>query len=191
MSSTLTNAPTLNQVIRRHLDATIRAMGGALPGTVLAYDENSGTCTVRPGVHRVVPTVEGDFSFEQLPMVYDVPVCWPQGRNFQILGTLSEGDPVLLVCLDRDPSGWLRTGEPSEPDDVRESSWSNAVALPGLVPMSNPFTQQSDAAALASRVDQILAALKQAPSGNGYGAAVKTSLAALETTASEVLKISG
>jgi hypothetical protein len=55
--------------------------------------------------------------------------------------------------MDRDISGWLRTGVHQDPDDTRIHSWSSAVAIPGLVPSSSPFPEPSDAAALASKLD--------------------------------------
>ncbi len=207
MSSTSTNTPTLLSVITRQIDAKMRAQGGALPGTVKSFNPATDTCVVQPGVHRIVPTIEGDFDFEELPPIYDVPVMWPQGRNFKIEGALSPGDPVLLICLDRDASAWFRTGKPSEPDDVRESSWANAVAIPGLVTAQNPFSIQTDAVALASKMDSIfraISAIAVAASPvdaiaavNAIVAAVKTSYPAtpgvpsIATSGSTVLKVSG
>jgi hypothetical protein len=66
---------------------------------------------------------------------------------------------VLLVACDRDISPWRRTGEPSEPEDARLHDWNNAVAIPGLVPDSSPFDAPGDAAALASKLDQIFRAI--------------------------------
>ncbi len=167
-----TNSPTLLSVIQRQLDTKFNNAGGALPGTVISFNSSADTCVVRPGVNRSVPVIgEDDYVFEQLPPIYDVPVCWPQGRNFRFNGTLNAGDPVLLVCLDRDASGWIRTGKPSDPDDVRESSWAHAVAIPGLVPASNPFNP-TDAAALASKLDNLIAALKTVKPGPASDTAV-------------------
>ncbi len=197
-----TNTPTLMSVINRQLDMRINNMGGALPGTVVSFDAGSDTCVVRPGVNRSVPVIgEDDFVFEELPPVYDVPVCWPQGRNFRFNGTLNAGDHVLLVCLDRDASGWLRPGKPSDPDDVRESSWANAVAIPGLVPSTNPFNP-TDSAALASKLDALIAALKTVKPGAASDTAVvvglkfpnvsgSTSPDPSTTTGSSTLKLGG
>lgn len=150
-----TRSPTFADVMNHLIDYRLRALGGALPGNVVSYDPSSQTASVRPGVHRITPTDTEDFAFELLPIVHRVPVCWPRGRNFRIEGTLLPGDPVLLVCLDRDASGWLETGKASEPVDLREGTWASAVAVPGLVPDTDPFTGIVDAPALASRVDAI------------------------------------
>ena len=145
------------------LDRREAALSKALPGTVVEYDVITRTCTVQPGVHRLVPSVDDPWGdeIEELPSIPNVPVMWPQGRGFAILPALGllPGDPVLLICCDRDISGWLRTGLPSEPDDARSHSWGSTVAIPGLVHDAYVNTP-TDAAALASKVRDELRALR-------------------------------
>ncbi len=194
-----TDTPTLADVIRTGIQAATRSLGVALPGTVVSYDDDSQTATVQPGVHRVVPTIEdeSELEAEALPAVQNVPVCWLVGRGIQVKASLEAGDSVLLICLDRDPSGWMRSGRAQPPDDVREHHWANAVAIPGLVPSSSPFDTPGDAAALASKVDIILAALNNGTPGNAFGASVQSYLTNNglagpgATTASEVLLLDG
>jgi hypothetical protein len=154
--------PDLASLLTTIAEQSERNVGVALPGTVVSYNAGKQTCSVDPGVHRLVPSEEDEDldEIEALPTIQDVPVIWPQGRNFNIVGTLSKGDPVLLVCMDRDPSGWMRTGDPAEPDDARTHHWSSAVAIPGLVPDRNPFPSPSDAAALASVLATIIGELR-------------------------------
>lgn len=194
----ITNSqPVRGQVVRTAIDARLSRTGVATPGTVVSYDAASATCTVRLGVHRLVPSAnDADLDdVEEHPALQDVPVCWPVGRGFQVLGTLSPGDSVLLVCMDRDISGWRRTGQPAEPEDARVHSWSSAVAVPGLVPAQSPFPAPGDAAALASKVDEFLSALATCTPGPQEPglAALKTQFAAyanpLATSGSTVLKL--
>lgn len=156
--------PTGAQVISMAIDRKLRAVGKALPGTVVSYDAVTETCVVRPGVNRLVPSVQDDVpdDFEELPALQDVPVMWPRARGFSLVGSLGSGDTVFLVCCDRDISGWRATGQPSDPEDVRQHSWGSVVAIPGLVPDTNPFTTPGDAAALASRVEAELNSLRSA-----------------------------
>jgi hypothetical protein len=186
------------------LDERERMLSKALPGTVVTYDTATKTCTVRPGVHRLVMSTSDfdDDEIEELPAIPNVPVLWPQGRGFAFTPSvgLLPGDPVLLICCDRDISGWLETGVPSAPDDARAHSWSSAVAIPGLVPATyvNVLT---DALALASKMDAMfrpLALLSAAtdPAStmalvNAILAAVKLSYpTALSSCASAVAKVS-
>lgn len=172
--------PTFAEAIRIGIASALRNFAVAQPGTVISYDAGSQTCSVQPGVHRLVPSIEDNDEdvVEELPSIQHVPVCWPQGRGISIKGTLEKGDSVLLVACDYDPSGWMRAGSPQPPDDARSHHWANAVAIPGLVPAQSPFSTPTDAAALASRVDAILHALSGGTPGSGYGASV---IAALTT----------
>ena len=138
-------------------DARERHFGVALPGIVLSYDAATQTASIQPAVNRWVPdesSPDEDLS-EPLPALQSVPVMWPKGRNFSVTGTLAAGDPVLLVCIDRDMSGWRTSGAQSDPQDARLHDWSSAVAIPGLVPSTSPFPVPSDAAALANVLDTL------------------------------------
>ncbi len=154
--------PSFAQGIRIGIQTAIRNFAVAQPGTVISYDEASQTCSVQPGVHRLVPSIEDNDEdvVEELPSVQRVPVCWLVGRGIQVKGTLSKGDSVLLVALDYDPSGWLRSGSPQPPDDARTHHWANAVAIPGLVPAQSPFPTPGDAAVLASKLAIELASMR-------------------------------
>jgi len=145
---------TLAEVMNNAADARERHFGVALPGIVLSYDSATQTASIQPAVNRWVPdesSPDEDLS-EPLPALQSVPVMWPKGRNFSVTGTLAAGDPVLLVCIDRDMSGWRTSGAQSDPQDARLHDWSSAVAIPGLVPSTSPLPVPSDAAALASLV---------------------------------------
>ena len=154
MEANLTDDLTLAEVMNNAADARERHFGVALPGIVLSYDSATQTASIQPAVNRWVPdesSPDEDLS-EPLPALQSVPVMWPKGRNFSVTGTLAAGDPVLLVCIDRDMSGWRTSGAQSDPQDARLHDWSSAVAIPGLVPSTSPFPVPSDAAALASLV---------------------------------------
>lgn len=154
---------SLAEVLSLVLESREAALSKTLPGTVVTYDAATKTALVRPGVHRRVPSFDDpdEDEIEELPAIPNVPVMWPQGRGFSIVPTvgLLPGDPVLLLCCDRDISGWLRTGVPSEPDDARSHSWGSAVAIPGLV--HDSYTNApADALALASLVSARVTALQ-------------------------------
>lgn len=116
---------SIASLVRRLVDKRADTLAVSLPGTVESYDASSKTAVVRPGVHRLVPSMtDADLDeLEELPAVR-VPVAWPRARGYSMVGTLSAGDPVLLICQDRDISGWRRSGKPSEPDDARTHVWA-------------------------------------------------------------------
>lgn len=150
-------APSTPQLFRKVAEKLQRNLAVATPGTVLSYSASRGTCTVQPGVHKRIPQASDEDldAVEPYAPLQEVPVCWLVGRGIQVKAELEDGDTVLLVACDRDISGWRRTGEAAEPEDARLHDYSSCVAIPGLVPDSSPFPEPSDAAALASKLDQI------------------------------------
>jgi len=156
------SSPSLAYVIQDYGQRLLRSVNKVIPSTVESYDPDSKTCTVRPGVYRLVPNEyePGVDEVEELPAVHSVPVMWPRGRNFVIHGTLAKGDPVLLLCSDREFSAWQRTARPSAPMDGRLHSLANAIALPGLDTTPGTFPEPADAAALASKVKDELDELR-------------------------------
>lgn len=166
-------------ILQNAIDASLNEVGVAMPGTVVTY--SNGRATVRPGTHKLIPALDDDDTdlVEEQPAIQDVPVIWPRGRNFQIAGTLVPGDPVLLICLDRDASSWRRTGQPAEPDDTRVHHWSNAVAVPGL--LAGPTTwPTTDALALASRLDTFLRTISALPDTIAPNSAEAATLAIIQ-----------
>jgi len=117
----------------------------ALPGRVLSYDAASQTADVKPMVRGVVLSQNEDFNdqTEELPAVPRVPVLWPRSGGFYFHAPLAAGDSVLLVFLERDASKWIRTGELSDPADLRMHSLAHAVALPGLFPAAQALEDAS------------------------------------------------
>lgn len=196
----------LSEILQAAMDARLSSAHVALPGKVLSYDSTKQTADVEVGVNRLVPTnVEGEFRSEKIPPVYAVPVCWPRGNGQHFAPGLAAGDGVLLVICDIDPSTWARTGGVSDPADLRRMDLSHAVCIPGFAPAGSalPPTAKdlkcldaeiggsSDAAALSSVVDAMLAALASStPSGTETGyAALRTAMASYLTSASAVLKL--
>jgi hypothetical protein len=153
--------PRIGDIVRRRLSKALEALGVAAPGVVVSAAADGLTATVRIGTNRRVPAaeVDGDDSTEEFSPVQSVPVVWPQGRGIWIdpADMLQPGDPVLLVCLDRDASSWRSSGEVSDPGDARLHDWSNAVAIPGLLPDSSPFSAITDGPGLASAIATELA----------------------------------
>jgi hypothetical protein len=146
--------PTLSLVIRTAIAKALRNFAVATPGIVQSYNAGTRTCSVKPAVHKLVPSTtdeELDVT-EEYPVLQGVPVCWPVGRGFRLNATLALGDPVLILALDRDLSRWRRTGQVGEPDDARLHDYAFAVAIPGLVPDTNPIPTPTDGAALAGAV---------------------------------------
>lgn len=169
----------------------------ALPGKVISYNAETQTADIQPMVRRPVPTPDEDSIQESLPVIPSVPVIFQRGGGFYITVPIEAGDTVLLVFCERDFAEWYRTGENTAPSDVRLHSLAHAVCFPGFYPSTSPLDSSigndlrigseagievrltssqlrvagnSDAAALASKVDALASAFNAHTHTHGAGA---------------------
>lgn len=102
----------------------------ALPAVVKSYDETRQVAECQLVVREPVVGEDGATSFEELPIVPDVPVAWAGGGGFHAHFPLAPGDHVLLVFSDVATGVWRQAGKPSEPGDLRRHHLSYCFAIP-------------------------------------------------------------
>lgn len=217
--------PRDSEVLRAILEGRIRDIHVALPGRVDTYDREKQTADITPMVRRTMqgPEDEDDI-FEDLPQLRSVPVIFPGGNDFFIAFNLAAGDTGQLVFNQWDPAGWRKSGDISNPIDFRMHHPAHATFQPGYRAMAKalagltadgitlgsrtglriiikPSTMEvggdSDAAALASKLDGILNVLSTwVTVPNDGGAALQTAINAWKiahpgSTGSGKLKLGG
>jgi hypothetical protein len=155
---------SLSSILDTALSGLAQRMCVATPAIVQSYNASAKTCTAKPAVSRLIPAEDEDDldEPEEYPVVQDIPVIWPRGHNFAIHGTLAAGDTVMLVAMDWDMGNWRGTSKVSAPFDARQHDYASCVAIPGLLPATNPYPEPTDAAALASLVMTELGKLRTA-----------------------------
>ena len=192
-------------LIQRALESRLGDVYTALPGRVESYDPKTQCADVLPLVKRPLPTADGDIVSEDLPIVPNVPICFPRGGAFTISWPIAPGDSVLLIVTTYAIGGWRASGKSSEAGDVRLHSLGSSVAIPVLAPNSGALPEAqaadnafiivgpmlklgtadaSDFAALASKCDSNYQKVKDLFSGwnpvpNDGGAALKAASASL------------
>lgn len=156
----------------------------ALPGVVKSYNAATQTADIQPQIKRALRKRDGSIVTEDLPILPSVPVGALRAGGFFFHMPVTTGDHVLVIFCERDINEWRRLGSNVDPADLRTHSLSGAVAIPMLedarAPISglggtgiefghasNVITVTSaqmqvggntDAAALASKVDALAAA---------------------------------
>ena len=106
--------------LKKEISASLHC---ALPGIVESFDPAVQTAAVRPAVKRQ------DIPF---PLVRDVPVFFPGGREQALTFPVSPGDECLLVFADSDMDRWFETGRAEEPASARNHDLPDAFAFVGF-----------------------------------------------------------
>lgn len=143
------------------------------------------TADLIPLVRRMVPTDDESFKAEDLPVIPNVPILFPRGGGgtYAITWPLQAGDTVWILVSMLAFDQWRNSGEVSDPGDQRLHSLGNCYAIPGPAPKSADLSQSTiaalviegphiklgknatDFAALASKVEENLDAIKAAMDG--------------------------
>jgi hypothetical protein len=125
------------EATQRSLQERVRTI---VPATIVSYDPARGVAAVQPA-----PQIQfrGSPAPELPAQVADAPVAFPSGGGFAITWALLPGDPVLLLCSDRDIDGWRASGSPYAPSTARRHSLSDCFIWPGAGPAPDPATGAS------------------------------------------------
>lgn len=202
------DTPDPAEVFRTAFDARLANVHVAGFGKVTSYNAAARRADVKVGWKRAVPTdVEGEFVTEVIPDLPSVPVIHFGGAAAYLRTPLAAGDTVLILVCDTDQTTWLRTGEVSDPGDLRRFHLSHAVAIPWAksaapadpdLKAANAHVGGSvDEASLASKVATELNAIAAAldalalaiPATNPYTAAANTVAAIRARIRSTALKL--
>jgi hypothetical protein len=169
----------LREIIRRASDARAAEVFTTFPGRVETYDPATQTADVAPVVRRHLPTEEGDIMYEDLPILPNVPVCFPRGGGCYVQFPLVKGDHVLIHVSMLGTAEWRKDGETSDPGDLRLHHPANCFAVPcvapnsGALPLSLPGTLTMEATSIKAG--------EAAQDAAGNGEATKAWIDALKT----------
>jgi hypothetical protein len=137
------------------LDSFARRLHTAYPASVVAYDPEKKTCTVK--VHYAdFYASDGDEPIrEDWPPIEDVPVLFPRGGGFSITWPLAKNDPVLLVFCERSIDQWFggNGAEDISPELLVTHDASDCIAIPGLFPSKAAEGTADDANLILSHAD--------------------------------------
>lgn len=111
----------------------------SIQGTITAVDFDTCSCTVQPTTMAQFTDQNGVKSWQELPLLLDVPLCFPSGGGFVLTFPVAAGDEVLVVFASRSlDNWWAQTGDvgPSglshSQAELRMHDLSDGVAIPGL-----------------------------------------------------------
>lgn len=136
--------PELLDVINKAVRAGRAGMHTCIPAVVTSYNAVKQTITAQITVRDIKPNDEGE-QIDSLPTpIPNVPVAFPSGNGVSMVWPLAAGDHVLLVFAERSIGEWKTTGQSdNKPMEPRRFNLSDAFAIPGVRPPSNPLPAAS------------------------------------------------
>lgn len=134
----------LADVIRGAIESELTELRVALPGRVEKYTASTQRADVRLEMQLPVSDGEGGHVLQKLPVLPNVPVCFPQGGGgFFMSFPLQADDPVLVVFCDLPIGAWLQKAGMADPGVADFHGPGGAVCYPGLRPSGEAIADAS------------------------------------------------
>jgi hypothetical protein len=115
----------------------------ALPCVVVSVNWTMMTLVAQPVIQGRMMDSQDNISFVNLPVLLDVPICFPSCAGFMITMPLASGDEVLVVFSSRCIDSWWQNGwsqgTPCPPANYRMHDLSDGFAIPGPKSVPNVF----------------------------------------------------
>lgn len=103
----------------------------AIPGIIESFDANRQTVSVQPAITENIQAGESEAKATKLPVLTDIPICFPRAGGYSITLPVSKGDECLLVFADMCIDGWWQSGGVQDQMETRRHDLSDAFAIIG------------------------------------------------------------
>lgn len=132
----------LADVARAVTQSAVANVWTALPAIVQSVDFTRQTISAQPAIQGVQIDQNGAAHNVNMPLLVDVPICYPKCAGFALTLPLQAGDEVLIIfaarCID---SWWQSGGTANAPLENRMCDLSDGFAV--LAPTSQPRRLQN------------------------------------------------
>lgn len=103
-----------------------------LPCIVQKYNLDSNTIECQPTIRERVINEDNIITYQNYPLLVDVPVCFPQSSNASITFPINTGDECIVVFSDLAIDNWFVNGNIQNPVEQRRHDLSDAFAIFGI-----------------------------------------------------------
>lgn len=147
MRNSSERAPSLSEVMRRHIEAHMAQVRTCIPAVVTAYDAGTQKVSVKPLVRQAFLDEEDERQTESVPVIAGVPLMFPGAGPFRVTFPISDGNLQIdgntipattgtLFFTERSIDVWLSgSGSEVDPEIDRMHDISDGIFVAGL----NPF----------------------------------------------------
>ncbi|VXB25424.1 putative bacteriophage protein [Burkholderia sp. 8Y] len=139
----------LEEALRAALGGHQTGIWTALPAIIQSFDANALTCTAQPAIQAQVRAQDGSTAWVSLPLLVDVPVCFPRGGNCTLTFPIAKDDEALIVFASRCIDAWWQSGGVQVQAELRMHDLSDGFAIPG------PFSQATKISGVSTSTTQL------------------------------------
>ena len=134
-------SPSLDNIINDLIERKLYELNTSMPGIIVSFNATQKTCSVMPALKR-----KYEDGIKDLPIIQNVPICYPQTNNALISFPLEVGDNVLLVISQRSLDNWKEQAGNNtvDPEDIRRNSLTDAVCIPGILKKGDGIAAEND-----------------------------------------------
>lgn len=123
-------------VHRYALDGLQSRLWTSFPAIVQSVNLAAMTIEAQPVIQGIVTNPDGSTTYVNLPLLLDVPLCFPSAGGFILTFPIAQGDEVLISIASRCIDAWWQQGGIQPPVESRMHDLSDGFAIPG--PRSQP-----------------------------------------------------
>lgn len=115
----------------------------AIPGIVESFDAAKQTVSVQPAITENIQAGEEAAKATPLPVLTDIPICFPRAGGYSLTLPIKKGDECLLVFADMCIDGWWQSGGVQDQMETRRHDLSDAFAIIGVTSQSRKINDYS------------------------------------------------
>lgn len=120
---------------RREQDLKLRQTANnlrvAMPGIIQSFNSTEQTVTVQCAIREKF-NMDGNLSWQDIPLLLDVPIIFPRAGNYILTMPIQAGDECLVVFGDSCMDAWWQSGGVQNQIDCRRHDLSDGYAIVGL-----------------------------------------------------------
>lgn len=116
----------------------------AIPAIIESFDAVKQTVSVQPAITENIQVGNEEAKATKLPVLTDIPICFPRANGYCITLPVAKGDECLLVFADMCIDGWWQSGGVQDQMETRRHDLSDAFAIIGTTSQTRVVGGYSD-----------------------------------------------
>ena len=191
--------PTEEETQAKRDRALLFKMKVSFPAKVTTVNAN-GTVNIQPVVREKLISAKNSINYVNLPIIPNVPICWPSAGGYSITFPINVGDECLAIISDQSFDNWWLYGGVQNPVEYRRHDLTDAIAIfgpksiPNTLPEAQGFTVRTPKGKsieiLADGTIKLLSTTSTTLTLNPGKAEIKVGASAIEVTSAGI-KITG